>query len=642
MTVFDSTCASCHTLAAAGSTGTVGPNLDQLKPSDSVVVKQVTNGGGGMPAFGSSLSKSQIQSVALFVSSVAGKPVKGKVKKSRRRRAVIARRPRPPRPRAAPPAMRAPAYPQGEDDGAQRQLDARPLSVGTRRADMRQPPGSSVAAGAARGERWLRADLRDVVRVKPRGDGSAVVPPAELEAGLRRWSGRLSRSRALVVARRWLLLGLIVALIPAIVILAVGGSRPWWLFAVVLVGPLAGLVAVARRPSAARTAQVLDRRLGLADRLTTALELRSAPVAPTGLGGLVVDEASSALGQSLGNERAVARRSPRELAWLLAAVVALAVLIAVPRSGSSTTSSTRAAAGPGLAAGGGAAGASATRSGAAASGRTTIPSSTPLPRPASPNQLFKTGSGHYDPNANPYGKNPYGGGKYQGGNFKIKQQHDAPTGAAPGLALATPGGANTPPGPAAGAAGGSSGNQPVSAAGAGQSGVKASAGQPNPGGLAPTGGAGGGAGGAASHGGAGASGGAGSPGASAGAHGTQSGTQSGSGGQSGGETAGGVRAGQTHGVGLVPALGGSGKGLPLQGSLAGSRASRSGSHGAISGKANGGGGFARGVQASSGAAGGGGVNLPVLAPTFNSSSQPESGLLERYFGAANRLGFKAW
>jgi outer membrane protein assembly factor BamB len=82
MTVFNSTCATCHTLAAAGSTGTVGPNLDQLKPSDSLVVHQVTNGGGGMPAFGSSLSKSQIQAVALYVSSVAGKPVKGKVKKS--------------------------------------------------------------------------------------------------------------------------------------------------------------------------------------------------------------------------------------------------------------------------------------------------------------------------------------------------------------------------------------------------------------------------------------------------------------------------------------------------------------------------------------------------------------------------------
>jgi outer membrane protein assembly factor BamB len=77
MKVFSSTCASCHTLAAAGSTGTVGPNLDQLKPSDALVVHQVTNGGGGMPAFGSSLSKAQIQAVAKYVSTVAG-TVKGK------------------------------------------------------------------------------------------------------------------------------------------------------------------------------------------------------------------------------------------------------------------------------------------------------------------------------------------------------------------------------------------------------------------------------------------------------------------------------------------------------------------------------------------------------------------------------------
>jgi mono/diheme cytochrome c family protein len=77
MKVFDTAgCASCHTLAAAGSTGTVGPNLDQLKPSDALVTHQVINGGGVMPAFGSILSKTQIASVALFVSSVAGKPVK--------------------------------------------------------------------------------------------------------------------------------------------------------------------------------------------------------------------------------------------------------------------------------------------------------------------------------------------------------------------------------------------------------------------------------------------------------------------------------------------------------------------------------------------------------------------------------------
>jgi cbb3-type cytochrome c oxidase subunit III len=66
-------CAGCHTLAAAGSTGTVGPNLDQLRPSMSIVVRQVTNGGAVMPAFKGKLTKAQIQAVSKFVSSSAGK-----------------------------------------------------------------------------------------------------------------------------------------------------------------------------------------------------------------------------------------------------------------------------------------------------------------------------------------------------------------------------------------------------------------------------------------------------------------------------------------------------------------------------------------------------------------------------------------
>jgi mono/diheme cytochrome c family protein len=66
-------CAGCHTLAAAGATGTVGPNLDQLKPSMAAVVKQVTNGGGVMPAFKGTLTVAQINAVAKYVSSSAGK-----------------------------------------------------------------------------------------------------------------------------------------------------------------------------------------------------------------------------------------------------------------------------------------------------------------------------------------------------------------------------------------------------------------------------------------------------------------------------------------------------------------------------------------------------------------------------------------
>jgi len=66
-------CAGCHTLAAAGATGTVGPDLDQLKPSTAAVATQVTNGGGVMPAFKGKLSDAQIQAVAKYVSSSAGK-----------------------------------------------------------------------------------------------------------------------------------------------------------------------------------------------------------------------------------------------------------------------------------------------------------------------------------------------------------------------------------------------------------------------------------------------------------------------------------------------------------------------------------------------------------------------------------------
>jgi mono/diheme cytochrome c family protein len=60
-------CGGCHTLKAAGSTGTVGPNLDQLKPPLDRIVIQVDNGGGPMPAFKGQLTDKQIQDVAAFV-----------------------------------------------------------------------------------------------------------------------------------------------------------------------------------------------------------------------------------------------------------------------------------------------------------------------------------------------------------------------------------------------------------------------------------------------------------------------------------------------------------------------------------------------------------------------------------------------
>lgn len=66
-------CSGCHTLAAAGATGTVGPNLDEAKPSKDLVIDRVTNGKGVMPSFKDRMSQDQIDAVAQFVSENAGK-----------------------------------------------------------------------------------------------------------------------------------------------------------------------------------------------------------------------------------------------------------------------------------------------------------------------------------------------------------------------------------------------------------------------------------------------------------------------------------------------------------------------------------------------------------------------------------------
>jgi cbb3-type cytochrome c oxidase subunit III len=71
--IFTANCGSCHTLADAGTNGTVGPNLDQLKPTFEIAQHQVINGGAVMPAFKGKLTPAQITAVAKYVSSAAGK-----------------------------------------------------------------------------------------------------------------------------------------------------------------------------------------------------------------------------------------------------------------------------------------------------------------------------------------------------------------------------------------------------------------------------------------------------------------------------------------------------------------------------------------------------------------------------------------
>ena len=66
-------CGSCHTLAAAGASGNVGPNLDAARPSRSLVAQRVTFGQGAMPAFAGQLSADDIDAVAAYVADTAGK-----------------------------------------------------------------------------------------------------------------------------------------------------------------------------------------------------------------------------------------------------------------------------------------------------------------------------------------------------------------------------------------------------------------------------------------------------------------------------------------------------------------------------------------------------------------------------------------
>ena len=67
-------CGNCHTLAAAHSTGTIGPNLDTLQPKADyrAATAQVTNGGAVMPSFKSTLKTQQIADVAAYVVDSTG------------------------------------------------------------------------------------------------------------------------------------------------------------------------------------------------------------------------------------------------------------------------------------------------------------------------------------------------------------------------------------------------------------------------------------------------------------------------------------------------------------------------------------------------------------------------------------------
>ncbi|MEO5845877.1 MAG: cytochrome c [Caldimonas sp.] len=65
-------CAICHTLKDAGSTGEVGPVLDELKPDAERVVTALKSGIGAMPSYRGSLSDEQMRALARYVSRASG------------------------------------------------------------------------------------------------------------------------------------------------------------------------------------------------------------------------------------------------------------------------------------------------------------------------------------------------------------------------------------------------------------------------------------------------------------------------------------------------------------------------------------------------------------------------------------------
>lgn len=67
-------CTICHALSDAGSSGAIGPDLDELKPTREQVVNAVSSGVGVMPAFAESLSSDQIQAVADYIAKVTRSP----------------------------------------------------------------------------------------------------------------------------------------------------------------------------------------------------------------------------------------------------------------------------------------------------------------------------------------------------------------------------------------------------------------------------------------------------------------------------------------------------------------------------------------------------------------------------------------
>jgi hypothetical protein len=494
-----------------------------------------------------------------------------------------------------------------------------PPGAWTGRARLRIRSAASAAYG------WLRADGQAVymeLAPSPRvtaGGGS------DLRGGLLAWASMIRRRRALVVVRRHLIAGLTVTILATAVSIVLGGERRAWWLAVPLVLALAdATVAASARVSVEHVAQLLDRRLGLHDRIVTALGIQREQGSPLGLRALVLAEAQTSVDASFARVRLRTRQPGREWASLFGCVAVLAVLIALPGIGG-TSSNGRAAARASRTQSGASARTRARSNGSSAATRRGLAAGTQGAQVNRP-PLAVTSNGSPTPKGS--GFSPYGHG---GVSFSAKQlasqglaNPSLGTKALGAVAVNEAGGtgsgaASSTAGASAGAdagkagAGGTSSATPTSRAGGSASGagpLTPLSGRPSANALAGSGT------------------GKGNAGSGAGGIGNA---------PPGGNGAGSAPGSTALKAGLVPVLGAGSSGLPLQAGYAPSSARQSAGGEGVSQTPNGGGSGGRSAQASGGGQTSVSSSLGLIPPTFNSTSALDQGVLSSYFGSANQL-----
>jgi hypothetical protein len=192
--------------------------------------------------------------------------------------------------------------------------------------------------------RWLAADPRDVVDLAGAGTLADGTGEQDLGEELRRWSGVVARRRLIALLRRHGALAL--GLAAPLEIAALLGAFPQW---VVVAVPLVALIAsvtffAARGPSPFELARLLDDKLGLNDRLATALEIEAHGGGTTPLERRTVADAAGLLQAGRGDWRASSAPAGREW-WALAlplATLAVVIVIGAATGGGSSSGPTEA------------------------------------------------------------------------------------------------------------------------------------------------------------------------------------------------------------------------------------------------------------------------------------------------------------